>query len=253
MPPPLIAAPWRRRASAAAVAGIAVFLSLAVLVFHASRTAFDAWAFRVLPGHISDSHAQFLIGFTDPALSVVLLTLLVVLALSARRVELAVLAVAGPALGTVLASDVLKPLIRRTLFDGTAGSFPSGHETGVTCTATVLLVAFGQLPVRRAGRYVLAALLGLWVVVSAVGLTRFYYHYATDTIGAVGFSVAFVLGLALLLDRYRLPRRRPPATPAGTARPPGVRPRPGPGTYPRPANHTAGTAPAARRQLTPRS
>ena len=95
----------------------------------------------------------------------------------------------------------------------------------------MLLVAFGQLPLHRAVKYVLAGVLLVWVAITAVALTRYYYHYATDTFGAIGLSVALVLGLSALLDRLsalldrlraRWARPRPePATP----RP---RPRPGP-------------------------
>jgi membrane-associated phospholipid phosphatase len=245
----LIAPAWRRPALVGASLGLAVFLSLAVLVFHARRTGFDTWAFRVLPEHIAPSRTQFLIGFTEPAISVVLLALTVVLAAATRRVRLVVLAVVGPALGTALASDVAKPFIHRSLFETTSGSYPSGHETGVTCTATVLLIAFGQLPVRRAAKVVLAAVLTVWVAVAAVALTRFYYHYATDTIGAIGLSVAFVFGLAALLDRYWPSGGRPAWLPTRAARP--ARPdgpaRPLPSRRPRPASDE----PEA--QLTPRS
>jgi membrane-associated phospholipid phosphatase len=219
---PLIDRGWRRPAAVAAVVGLAVFLVLAVLLFHGTRTTFDSWVFRVLPPHISAGHNELLLGFTEPSVSVLLLALTLVLALSARRYDLAVLAALGPALGTVLASDIAKPIIHRTLFGGAQGTFPSGHETGVTCTATVLLVAFGQLPLRRAARCALVAVLAAWVVISAVALTRFYYHYATDTIGAIGLSVAFVLGSAALLDRY-WPRRRRRPLPRVAGRP---RPRP---------------------------
>ncbi|WP_375486898.1 phosphatase PAP2 family protein [uncultured Jatrophihabitans sp.] len=221
---PLLSPAWRRRARVVALVGLAVFLALAVLTFHGRSTSVDSWVFRKLPGLIRPQTASFLLQFTEPAVSVVLLALLVVLAASARRFDVVVLAVVAPVLGTLLASDVAKPLIHRTLFDGTVGSFPSGHQTGVTCTATVLLVAFGQLPLHRAARYVLAGVLLVWVVITAVALTRYYYHYATDTLGAIGLSVAVVLGLSTLLDRVGARWARPGPAPA-TPRP---RPRPGP-------------------------
>lgn len=218
----MIAPAWRRPALLGAGLALAVFVVLAVLTFHATRSSFDSWTFRVLAQHLSPSRADFLISFTEPAVSVLLLVLTTVLAGSLGRYDVAVLAALGPALGTLLASDVGKPLIHRTMSGNAAGTFPSGHETGVTCTATVLLVAFGQLPIRRAARLVLAAVLAGWVLVAAVGLTRSYYHYATDTIGAMGFSIALILGLAALLDRYRPRRRRRPSPPVAR------RPRPRP-------------------------
>ncbi len=212
---PLIAPAWRRAALVSALLGLAVFLSLAVLTFHAGRTGFDSWAFRVLPRHISPSHEQFLLSFTEPSVSVLLLILTAVLAASARRVDVVGLVVLGPSLGTLLVAGVVKPVVHRTLFAGATGTYPSGHETGVACSATVLLVAFGQLPLRRVARCALAVVLGGWVVVAAVALTRGYYHYATDTIGALGFSLALVLALAALLDRCAStwPGRRPRPVP----------------------------------------
>ena len=211
VPSPLIAPAWRRPALVAGLVGVAVFLALAVALFHGHRTAFDSWAFRVLPAHIADGPAQFLLGFTEPALSVLLLALTIAVAASVRRYDLALLALIGPALATALASDVAKPVIHRTLFAGTVGSYPSGHETGVASTATVVLIALGQVPFRRIARYAVAAVLGGWVVVAAVALTRGYYHYATDTIGAAGLSIGLMLGLAALLDALRpaLVRRVP--------------------------------------------
>ncbi|WP_375503945.1 hypothetical protein [uncultured Jatrophihabitans sp.] len=252
MEQPLIAPAFRRPALFVAVLGFAVFFSLAVLIFHAKRTAFDSWAFRVLPERISSAPAQFMIGFTDPAVSVLLLVLTVVLAWSVRRLDIVILAVVGPIVGTILVSDVAKPIVHRTLFGGTTGTYPSGHQTGVTCTATVLLIAFGLLPLRRPVKYALAVVLAVWVIIAAVALTRFYYHYATDTIGSMGLSVALVLGLAGLLDRYWPSRggasRRPPrqarAAPSRSPRP--VRPRPSRRPRPVPADES-GT------QLTPRA
>ena len=216
---PLIGRAWRRPALLGAGLALTVFVLLAVVTFHATRTSFDLWVFRVLAQQFSPHRAVFLISFTEPAVSVLLLVLTTVLAGSLRRFDLAVLAALGPALGTLLASDVGKPLIHRTMSGAAAGTFPSGHETGVTCTAMVLLLAFGQLPVRRAAHVLLAVVLACWVLVAAVGLTRSYYHYATDTIGAIGFSIALILGLAALLDRYWPRPRRRPLPPAAARRP----------------------------------
>ena len=45
------------------------------------------------------------------------------------------------------------------------------------------------------------AVLALAVVAGAVGLVGHFYHYATDTIGAVGVVLAVTLGAGLLIDR----------------------------------------------------
>ena len=64
---------------------------------------------------------------------------------------------------------------------------------------------------RRAHRVVVAVLLGLWVGLAAIGLVRNHFHYATDTIGAVGVATAVVLASALLIERRpaRFARRVP--------------------------------------------
>jgi uncharacterized membrane protein len=51
---------------------------------------------------------------------------------------------------------------------------------------------------------VVLGLIGLWALVAAIGLVRNFWHYATDTIGAMFLAVVVVVGLALLIDRSRI-------------------------------------------------
>ena len=53
----------------------------------------------------------------------------------------------------------------------------------------------------------------MWTVLAAVGLVRNFWHYATDTIGAMLLATTVVLGMALAIDRYGEPvaRRLRPA------------------------------------------
>lgn len=192
-----------------------VALGLAVALFHRHGTGFDSWTFRELLTHIGPTPGSALLGFSTPAISIVLMTLVVLGALRVRRRDVAVLAVLGPLLALLLSEVVLKPVVGRVLgpavFAGfpvgpLTGSYPSGHETGVVSAAVVLLIVSWQLPLRRRGRLVTVAVLAFWALAAAIGLVRNYWHYATDTIGGAAVPIAAVLTTALLIDRY-LPAR----------------------------------------------
>jgi undecaprenyl-diphosphatase len=232
MPTPLIADTWRTPVAAAAAVAGALAAVLAVFV-HRASTTFDDWMFRELYHHIGTSGALALLELSTPALSMGILGLVVVFAALLRQWNFAVLAAAGPALAVGLAKFVLKPLIGRT-FNGEVlrpladpsvalgqfslhGVFPSGHETAVASTALVLLIVVCRLPLRGGARSVLIALLAVWTLLAAIGLVRNFWHYATDTIGALCVSVAVIGTAALVIDRaaQRVIRRRTtqPATP----------------------------------------
>jgi hypothetical protein len=215
MPARLITDTWRRPlAWASVVAGLLV-VALAVAV-HGSTTSFDTWMFRELYTHIGTGAAIALLDFSAPGLSIGLLCIVVVFAALLRRWDVAALAAIGPAVAIVLTKLVLKPLIGRPLVIGefsVRGVFPSGHETAVASTAFVLLIVACQLPMRPRARGVVAAVLAVWMLLAALGLVRNFWHYATDTIGAVCLSAAVVVGMALAIDRFRavLIRRSQPA------------------------------------------
>ena len=211
---------WRPVAQSAITAGVGVAVVLGVLTFHDGWTSYDTWVLHTLDAHIGAWGSGQLTGFTQPAIAVSLMAFVVIGALIVRRVDIALLAVVGPVIGVVLVSGVLKPaldrpgplLINGQLATGTVGSYPSGHQTGVTCAALVLFLVACQLPIGRRARTGVALVLLAWVAVASIALTRGVFHYSTDTIGAVGLSTAVVLGTALLLDRW-LPDRlrgRPP-------------------------------------------
>ena len=154
-----------------------------------------------------------LLGVTDPWMSTGLLAGVAVIALLARRWDVAVLAVVAPLLALGVTEWLLKPLIGRGIGPDVhlagaivRGSFPSGHETGVASTAAVLLVVAGQAALTRAARIAVAVVLAGWVVLAAVGLVINRWHYPTDTVGAVAVSTVVVFATALLIDL--IPRRR---------------------------------------------
>lgn len=142
---------------------------------------------------------QGLADLGGPYPVVVALILAAGLALWLRGGRGLALVLLGPPLAMVTTSLVLKPIIQRTKGDELA--FPSGHTTSVAslsvaCAVLVLSLVTWPLLVRG----VLA--LGLAALVVGVGtsLVGRGYHYATDTIGAVGVALAVVLVVALAVD-----------------------------------------------------
>jgi membrane-associated phospholipid phosphatase len=200
---PLIAPPLRRYVVAVVVLGAALTAVLGGLVFHGSSTSFDAAVQRTLYAHLDRAWQVGLLGVSAPWISFVLLAVIVVVAGRFRRWNVVALAIAGPLLALAITEWVLKPLIWRELGRSAvqlAGSYPSGHETGVTATALVIVVVCGQRSMPRWGRVILGFGLLAWAVLAAVGLVRSALHYPTDTIGAVGVSTTLVLGCALVID-----------------------------------------------------
>jgi membrane-associated phospholipid phosphatase len=210
MPAPLVADRWRRPALIAAAAGVVLVVLIGGLTWHETSTRFDTWAFRQVYFRVGHDAAPFFLHVSSPALVFAVLALVGVAAAIGRRWDLAALAAAGPGLAVVLTEYVLKPLFDRPIGSSGSlnGSYPSGHETGVAAAAVVLVVAFGVLPAARVVRALMVVVLLLWTAVAGVGLVRNYYHFATDAIGAVGVSVATVLGVAVVLDRAFLPLTR---------------------------------------------
>ncbi len=135
---------------------------------------------------------------TEPVLLVVVIGLIVMVAIARHRPRLAVLAVAGPLIASLLSSPVLKPLFGRTINDGSL-AFPSGHTTGMVSVLTVLVLA--TVPLRKS--WLILAIVGALViaVIGATALVGMKYHYVTDTVGGAGVAIAVVLTTALLIDR----------------------------------------------------
>jgi undecaprenyl-diphosphatase len=211
MPSPLIAGRWRGPAVAVAAVGLAVVGVLAAVVHHGRSTAFDNWAFRRSAEHIGSGTARFLLDLSAPKGSILLLVLLVVFAAWRRRWNVAALAVLAPMVVVGLTELVLKPLVGRTLHPAAVNDllplsirsvYPSGHEATVAATAFVLVIVVSRLPLRASARAAAVAVLAAWVLASAVGLVRNYWHYPTDTIGAIGLAAAGVVVVALGIDRY---------------------------------------------------
>ena len=88
-------------------------------------------------------------------------------------------------------------------------AFPSGHMGAATAVALVTgLLLVSLLRVGHAAACAVVA--GLTLVVAgstSLAMTLANYHYLTDTIGGFCTAVSVVLGLALLLEHARWPRR----------------------------------------------
>lgn len=216
--PALIAPRWRPVALVAALISLAVAVGLSVLSYHHGTTPFDNWAVRVTFHHIGPHGGLTLLKISNPLISFGVLFVVAAAAAVLRRWDLVVLAAVGPAVAVLVTEEVLKPIVARfmSLHDLTGGAvpdlygvyvgaFPSGHETGVASAAAVVLIAAGQFRLHAAARLAVLDLLALWMLLAAIGLVRNLYHFATDTIGAVGVSLAVVLGTALLIDRWYAP------------------------------------------------
>lgn len=193
--------------------GALVAVVLAAVVWHGTTTAFDTWAFRRassdFPPSSSPGRRAWLL-FSEPAVSFLVPAGVAIWGALTRRWNVALLAAVGPALALGLTELIGKPLVGRVLGPGVlrgstvgalSGSYPSGHETGLVSWLVLLLVVVFRAPVTRTARASCLAVAVLWALAGGVGLTVNYYHYATDTIGAVGLATATVLGVALLIDR----------------------------------------------------
>lgn len=208
---PLIAGRWRGPVVGVAFVGLVVLVALASVVYQGRSTSFDNWVFHRFYTAIGWSTAHFLLDLSTPTASIVVLALLVVAAGWRGRWNVAGLAVLGPLVAVGIAEFVAKPIVGRVLHPSAINDrlplsirsvYPSGHETTVAATAFVLLIVVCRLPIRRPLRATAVTVLVAWTIACAVGLIRNFWHYPTDTIGAVALAAAVVGPVALAIDRY---------------------------------------------------
>jgi membrane-associated phospholipid phosphatase len=161
-------------------------------------TALDQSVFDAVRSHLPYWLLRLMKAPTNPVLLIAVLAVVAILAVSARRFDLAVLAVVGPGSSVILSSLVLKPLFGRRYY-GTYLAYPSGHTTALTATIVVVLVAIGLLG-RKALTVTAFGLAALVLIFGVIGLVGLRYHYVTDTIGGVCVAGATVLLVAYVLD-----------------------------------------------------
>jgi membrane-associated phospholipid phosphatase len=174
---------------------------------HRTGTAFDehvdGWIRKGSPRLMND-----LVHLADPPLVALLFAVLIIAAAWRKRWDVALLALITPLAATTLTEQLLKPWIHRTQSDPYVVhafgyeplAFPSGHETGIgsLLAVTGLLVLASGWSRRR--KTTAIAVMAAVDVIAAIGLVGRYYHYATDTIGAVLVCIALTLLVALLID-----------------------------------------------------
>jgi membrane-associated phospholipid phosphatase len=192
----------------------AVVLTVLGVVFshHRSGSAFDDWVYWAVYKQFVGQRGllEAMLVPTEPVLLIVVIGLVVMLAIARGRARLAILAVTGPLVTVGLNSLVLKPLIGRTINNGSL-AFPSGHTAGLVSVLTVLVLA-AVTGVRPPWRKSLMALVILGAVVltviAAAALVGMKYHYVTDAVGGACVAVLTVLLVALLIDRLAERRGR---------------------------------------------
>lgn len=207
VPGPLLRA--RRTGGILAALGAVLTLALGVPT-HGGRTgsAFDVAVRSGVDGAVPGAVLRVLVLPAEPGVLLGLGGVIVAISLLRRRFTAVLLAVAGPGIAVALNTFVLKPVFARRFTDYLA--YPSGHTVSLVAVLTVLVLLCGTT--RR------ALLCGVAVALvatccAAVALVGLGYHYITDVFGGIGFAIAVVIALALVLDRLR-----GPATPAGTPR-----------------------------------
>lgn len=205
--PLLIAGRVRRPAYAAAIGAWGVAMVLGLLVA-GQRHAGPVDRLLIHRVHATVGNrsglAALLLGPTDTPVITAAVLALAITALARRRWDVALLAVAAPAIGVGAAELVLKPLFGRRLHGGL--SYPSGHAVAAVAVYTVAALALASTATRR-WQGVVAASWGLLTVTVMTGLVGMDCHYPTDTVGGVCVAVGVVLPCALVTDAYLRQRR----------------------------------------------
>jgi len=196
--------PDRARRPAAIILGCAALMLAggAVLVHGRYADPLDrrvgAWAATHLAG-LGDS-LQLVSNLGGKVEVGVIIAVICLACLAARRVNGAVLAAVGAPAASIATEKVLKPLASHLYV---YASYPSGHTTGIfalIATGAVLLAGpqVGRVrPAVRIAIVVTSVLAGCAVGIAMIGLGD---HQLTDTIGGAAVGVAVVLTAAFILD-----------------------------------------------------
>jgi membrane-associated phospholipid phosphatase len=210
----LLSPAFGRAAVVLVVACAGLIALLGILYGHQNQpgrldASIDSWIISGLRGH--QGALLVLRGLANPLPVAVITAAVALTCLATRRVRGALLTVIAVPAAAGMSEFVIKPLVHRTVYDNL--SFPSGHTTGISALASVLVVLLiGPLHPRlpaalRAALACAAAALAAAVAISLVGLSR---HYFTDTVAGAAVGVSVVLVTALILDRVADGRRYAP-------------------------------------------
>lgn len=173
--------------------------------------AFDDAVYGFVSGFISDGTTRFMkfITFWGSGLALTVLTVMLLLAAllfrKKRTLPYALLIAVNIIMGALL-NYILKQLFRRRrpdvlkLVEIGGYSFPSGHSmSSVIFYGFIVFLCLKY--VKHRSKYLVAAVLGLLVLM--IGISRVYLgvHYASDVLGG------FIIGLAWLIFYIRLAER----------------------------------------------
>jgi len=178
----------------AAVVGVAVFVVLAVAVWHVHGLVSLDGTYRVSLGNPRLERVAWL---GSPPFVLTVAGLLAIVSWARRDRLAAVVCAAAPPLAG-LCEIGTKHVVVRTLTTGL--SYPSGHAALSAALATVVAVVAFRVLEWRAAAAVTAAAAVVPVVVS-YAVVRLAWHAPTDVVGGTALGVAIACGIALLLDR----------------------------------------------------
>lgn len=172
----------------------------------------DRAAWRLLAPYFDHARATLSVAadITGIALPAVVVAVAALGCWRSGRRDAAVFVVLAPALASMLVRVVLKPVTAHGGLDG----FPSGHTTAAASTAyAVGIVLFGGALAGRAecsGVRAVAVGVGLtlWPLVVGGLMTGLRFHFVTDALGALAFSVTAVVVTAYAVDAVAARRRR---------------------------------------------
>ena len=182
-----------------AVAVAAVVLEGFVVAHRPLAGRLDRWLQDLVPG----SHNSFYVDVTwlryPWVVGIGAVAVAVAAATLTRDWLRAIALLAGPLLAIVVAEELIKPLVGRTL--GGALTYPSGSTTGATALAAAAILA---TPARwRWWTGLVAGAYALWMTVAVVALR---WHFPTDALAGALLGAGVVLicdGLARWVSRFR--------------------------------------------------
>jgi membrane-associated phospholipid phosphatase len=199
---PLLPPPARRLAVIVLCSAVAVLAGGAVLV-HGQYSdpldrRVDLWAMAHLGGH---GEALHLVADLGQKVGVtVIIAVICVACLAARRANGAVLAVVGAPVAAVVTEKILKPLAGHLYVNA---SYPSGHTTSFFALITTVAVLLTGAPASKVRPAVRIAIVATGVLIGcAIGLAVIALgdHRFIDTVGGAAVGIAVVLLVTLLLD-----------------------------------------------------
>ena len=199
---PLLPPAARRLAIILLCSAVLVLAAGAVLVHDQYADPLDRrvdwWAMAHLGGHGEALHLVSDLG--QKAGVTVIIAIVFLACLAARRANGAVLAVVGTPAAAVVTEKALKPLTGHLYLNA---SYPSGHTTSFFALITTVAVLLTGTPASKVRPAVRIAIVATGVLIGcAIGLAVIALgdHRLIDTVGGAAVGIAVVVIVTLLLD-----------------------------------------------------